>query len=123
MPTEREIRYNFTARENVTGVAARVQNALKLARKSDRAEAIDEIAKLTRGAGALVALELLSRGVSTATKEIEAFKTMSLTGAVTWGEYTEGIAKSVPIFGDVIAAGREFRKEIDGTNDAIRKAA
>lgn len=123
MAEEREIKYRFSATENVSTVSSRVQQALKNARKSDRAEAIDEVAKLAKGAGALVALEMISGGLETATKQIAEFKEMARGGAVTWGDYVEGIAKSVPIYGQVIAAGREFRKEIDGTNDAIRKAA
>lgn len=121
MAVERTINYKFSATENVTSVAGRVQKALKSARKSEGAEALEEIAKLGRGAGALVVLEMLARGTDKVADSLTQFRQMAKTGAVSWGEYIEAIAKGVPIYGDVVTAGRKLRAEIDGTNEEVEK--
>ncbi len=117
----REIKYKFSATENVTSVAGRVHKSLKAMRKSEGAEALEEIAKLGRGAGALVVLEMLGRGIDKVADSLTQFRQMSKTGEVTWGEYIEAIAKGIPIYGDVVSAGRKLRAEIDGTNEAVEK--
>lgn len=121
MAVEREINYKFSATENVTSVAGRVQRALKNARKSEGSEALDEIAKFTRGAGGLVVLDLMANGIERVTEQMKTLRAESLKMKLTLADKIESGAKSIPLYGQIIGAGRELRKELDGTNKYVEK--
>lgn len=121
MAVEREINYKFSATENVTTVAGRVQKALKSARKSEGAEAIEEIAKLGRGAGKLLALELAGRALSAIGQTLQDVR-RGATGATTSvSEYAEGWVKAIPILDDVYKGLYSIGGEISGIQAKIDK--
>lgn len=121
MAIEREINYKFSATENVTSVAGRVQKALKGARKSEGNEALEEIARLGRGAGALVVFELISKATEKAADAIKEFRESTEHSAVSWANYADAIFKSIPGFGSLYEAARKLRFELDGSAEEDRK--
>ncbi len=116
MATEREIRYKFSATENVTSVAGRVHKSLKAMRKSEGAEALEEIAKLGRGAGALVVLEMLGSGLEKVTETMKNLRAESLKMKLTLGDTLDAFARDIPIYGKIWAAGRALHDELPWTD-------
>lgn len=79
--------------------------------------------KLLNGAGAVAGLALAGRELNKLADKAAELNKEYRDGSKSAGEVAEELAKSLPVFGEVIAAGRTFRGILDGTADQAAQIA
>lgn len=121
--TDRRLEFVVAAKDEASAVLGKVRaNAQKeldtlgsLKKGLGEESAFGNLAKIAAGSGAVAGLTLAGRELGLLADKALEFDRDLRAGKKTGAEVAEGLAKSLPVFGGLIDAGRKFRGVIDGT--------
>jgi hypothetical protein len=114
----------INATDKASSVFAKVgENLKKLKSATGEESALGNFAKIAAGTGAVAGLALAGRLINQFADKAKELRQEFNEGSKSAGQVGEELAKSIPVYGEIIAAGRTFRSLIDGTADALADLA
>lgn len=117
---ERKIDFRVTAKDDASGVFAKIEDSLKRMRKSSSSQAFEEVGKLLRGGGVIGGFLLGARAIGDFAKSWERLSEAERDGAVAMSGIEKAV-RSLPIFSDFAEAMDQIKLSASGVGDEIAR--
>src|SRR5687768_474569 len=113
---EKSIDIKVRAKDEATGVFKKVGNSLESLKGSfGKRSDLDEVVDVLKGGGALAAISEIGQILGKMADKTQKWRAELAEGKIDAAGVVEELAKSIPVYGHVIDAGRKWRAILDGS--------